>query len=70
MMHHENLTEQINEGRPLTVEQNDIFEACPVCESKVVAKLRPDWQGFGPISIVGCGNPWHYATKLLGEYDG
>lgn len=51
----------------MDIYDNEIFEACPVCFSKIVVRLIPNWQGFGQIDIVGCGNPWHYAVKSLGD---
>lgn len=54
------------------------FAVCPVCGESVVMRLRDDWADgrdgpFGDfadppaIPIVGCGNPWHYATASLGD---
>ena len=46
-------------------------EACPVCGEDVVVKLSADWQALvgegAAIPIVGCGNPWHYATSTLAD---
>jgi len=51
-------------------------EKCPVCTSEALMRLPADWQdrahGDGwavreYIPIVGCGNPWHYATASVGD---
>lgn len=36
------------------------FEACPHCGSATIMQLVADWQDGRHITIVGCGNPWHY----------
>jgi hypothetical protein len=75
MTTHKNLTEQIRAIEPTIEaepEDNDIFEHCLVCDSNVILKLRADWQDIlrdtdAVIDIVGCGNPWHYATHSLSD---
>lgn len=42
------------------------WASCPVCSSSHVVRLPDDWQD-GAIRIVGCGNPWHYATRSLAD---
>jgi hypothetical protein len=42
-----------------------LFDACQICGDVNVVKLPPDWQlqvldDNRYITIVGCGNPWHY----------
>ena len=45
-----------------------VFDRCPACDRTVCARLMDGWQGDEmPIAIVGCGNPWHYATRSLGD---
>lgn len=40
--------------------------ACPICGEDTVIRLPDDWQAQveagAAIPIIGCGNPWHYAT--------
>ena len=54
-----------------------LFPPCPVCQTSGIVQMPDNWQeqvGAGAaISIVGCGNPWHYrfpeqgrATATLG----
>lgn len=44
------------------------FAECPVCGSSRVSRLLDDWrESDRAIPIVGCGNPWHYATRSLGD---
>lgn len=44
----------------------DRIAACPVCGSEEVRRLHDDWQTLDvAIPIIGCGNPWHYATRSL-----
>lgn len=48
---------------------------CPVCGSSEVVRLVDDWRqqddlggtAIRALPIVGCGNPWHYATRTLGD---
>ena len=62
-MTHSNLTEQIN-ATSLEIE----FDKCDVCGSQQVVRLPDSWQdGDSAIPIVGCGNPWHYAIRSLGD---
>lgn len=64
MLMHSNLTDQIN----AIVDEETVFAACPECGSQLVARLVDDWQSrSAPIPILGCGNPWHYAVKSLGD---
>lgn len=60
---HSNLTEQIN-----SLSDQMEFDKCDLCGSQEVVRLPADWQdGKTAIPIVGCGNPWHYATQSLGD---
>lgn len=44
------------------------FERCPVCDNMAVVRLPDDWQEQDrSIPIIACGNPWHYATRSLGD---
>jgi hypothetical protein len=69
-----NITDKMLEARYFTDaiadEQKgwELVEECPECSSITVVRLKPDWwKGTGPIPIVGCGNPWHYAILSLGD---
>lgn len=62
---HNDLTDQIR-SFATTME----FASCPECDSQTMVRLPDDWQAQElMIPIVGCGNPWHYATKSLGDYE-
>jgi hypothetical protein len=48
------------------------IEGCP--DPAAVVRLGPDWQAEvtdpddgAAVPIVGCGNPWHYATASMGD---
>jgi hypothetical protein len=44
------------------------FARCPVCDNMAVVRLRDDWQKQNrSMPIIACGNPWHYATRSLGD---
>lgn len=49
-------------------------EVCPVCGDGIMARLADGWPVFWkdskPIPVIGCGNPWHYATQSLGDTPG
>lgn len=50
--------------RPIPPSERLPFERCPICDSPHVVRLSADWQAHveagAAISIIGCGNPWHY----------
>ena len=44
------------------------FDRCQVCDSMAVVRLPDDWQEQErAIPVIACGNPWHYATRSLGD---
>ena len=62
-MGYTNLTDQIVDAG-----DESPFADCPVCGSAQVVRLAGDWQQQEvAIPIIGCGNPWHYATSSMGD---
>jgi hypothetical protein len=57
--------ERIPAGDPVGV----AFDRCPACDRTVIARLPAGWQDETALAIpiVGCGNPWHYATRSMGD---
>jgi len=52
----------------------DVFAACPVCGRIEQVEMRDGWQAAvdagATIPIIGCGNPWHYASLAREASDG
>ena len=69
MTRHECTCGLIHRHQPLTVTQ---FPAlCPACGGADLVRLPDDWalrvEVGGTLPLVGCGNPWHYATRTLAD---